>query len=143
MKEKGKKISIVIFYEPGGDIVFQERGKASKLGEKYAFFGGGIEEGESSLGALKRELSEELGYQSSDLTFWMKYSFVLKEKEYKGWKIDCDVYLSPIINELLSSVILEGDSIVRMHIDKAILDPGFHERDRILLKKFKDSLYLS
>lgn len=55
MKEKGRKVSIVIFYEPEGDIVFQERGKASKLGEKYAFFGGGIEEGESSLEALKRE----------------------------------------------------------------------------------------
>ena len=92
--------------------------------------------------ALKRELSEELGYQNGDFTFWMKYSFVLKEKEYEGWKIECDVYLSPITIELLNSRVLEGESIVRMHIDKAILDPGFHERDRILLKKFKDSSYL-
>jgi len=84
-----KNIAIVIFYDEEGNIILQERVSHSKVGEKYGFFGGGIEEGETTEGALKRELKEELGFVPENLEYWMDYSFVWDgEDKYKGWEFN-------------------------------------------------------
>jgi len=45
-----------------GNLLLQERGSYSKVGEKHGYFGGNIERGEKPKDALIRELKEELNY---------------------------------------------------------------------------------
>jgi len=42
-----RNVAIVIFYDDKENIIFQERGSASKTGEKYGSWGGQIESGET------------------------------------------------------------------------------------------------
>jgi len=53
-----------------GRILLTQRALNDTLGGMYEFPGGGIEEGEYLLNALKRELQEEVGYENIlDLTY--------------------------------------------------------------------------
>jgi mutator protein MutT len=57
------KYSIIILYE-SGKILLQKRTMGSpRLAGKWAFFGGGIEDGEDSREAVIREAKEELDYE--------------------------------------------------------------------------------
>ena len=59
-----RNISVLILYNSTGHILLQHRSHdASRLPNFWAFFGGGIEKGESPTEALERELLEELSYQ--------------------------------------------------------------------------------
>ncbi|MDP2091081.1 MAG: NUDIX hydrolase [Candidatus Gracilibacteria bacterium] len=55
-----KKVVIVAIYNSNNELLLQERGDYSKHGEQWAFFGGGIEEGEGIEEAFYRESKEEL-----------------------------------------------------------------------------------
>jgi 8-oxo-dGTP diphosphatase len=57
-------VSVLILYNSTGQILLQHRSHdASRLPNFWAFFGGGIEQGESPREALEREMIEELSYQ--------------------------------------------------------------------------------
>lgn len=59
-----RKISVVVLYDENGQLLLQHRtADAPILPNYWAFFGGGIEEGETPERAAKRECLEELGYQ--------------------------------------------------------------------------------
>ena len=49
-----REVVIVFFYDKNLNLLVQRRRSHSKVGEKYGFFGGGIEEGESAEQALRR-----------------------------------------------------------------------------------------
>lgn len=60
---KTRNISIVVLYTESGKILLQERKGFSKFGEVWTFFGGKIEEGETPLDAVVREIKEELNFE--------------------------------------------------------------------------------
>ena len=60
----GRNVSVLILYNNESKILLQHRTKdAPTFPDYWAFFGGGIEEGESAEQAVKRESLEELGYE--------------------------------------------------------------------------------
>ena len=137
-----RNVAIVIFYDDKENIIFQERGSASKAGEKYGSWGGQIESGETPEQAIKRELMEELDYAPKKIDFWCNdYYIISQEDKYKDWKINQAVFVSPITPELEKAQIHEGEGIVKMAIDEAIESNGFLVGGTNLLKKFKKELY--
>jgi 8-oxo-dGTP pyrophosphatase MutT (NUDIX family) len=67
----------VIIYDDAYNVLLQKR--AAEPGEKYplhwVLFGGGIEVGESPLGALEREIREELGIRIGPVELFGKYRY--------------------------------------------------------------------
>lgn len=107
-----RKISTVIFFDKSGNVIFQDRQSHSKSGEKYGLFGGGIEEDETPLRALKRELLEELDYRPPKIYFWKKYVHKIKNGTYHGRKLLIYLYFAEITKELLRSKVKEGGGFV-------------------------------
>lgn len=67
-----RDVSVYILYTPAGQILLQHRSHdAVRLPNYWAFFGGGIEQGESPVEALVREVLEELSYQVENPYFLM------------------------------------------------------------------------
>jgi 8-oxo-dGTP diphosphatase len=65
-----RDVSVFILYTSSGHILLQHRtDDAFRLPGYWAFFGGGIEQGENPTEALKREIREELSYQVQDPKF--------------------------------------------------------------------------
>lgn len=133
-------LSICIFYNKSNNhIIVQERGKHSKMGEKYGLWGGGFKEGENAKQALLRELQEELEYTPKELQYLGEYTHLnTKESDYKGLTIVVHIFLSPITNDLRKCKILEGVSQVEMHIDDAIQSTEFMEGNTDIFKKIKE-----
>src|SRR3989344_4046764 len=60
-----RKVSALLLYNSEGKILLQHRSNdAKRLPGYWAFFGGGIEQGETPEQALQREALEELGYKT-------------------------------------------------------------------------------
>lgn len=138
---KVRNVVVAIFYDGDLNIVVQERGAHSRVGEKYGFFGGKIKEGETPKQAMKRELLEEIGFVPQKLDYWLKDSYAWgKEGKYKGWLISCYVFLSPITPRLEKSRITEGKGMVKMNLEKVIKEEGFPEGSTKFLKRLKAKL---
>ncbi len=73
-----RNVSIVLFIKDN-KILLQDRRGISKYGEEYAFFGGGIENGETRDEALKREIKEELSIEIKNFKFFKRYSHIIKK----------------------------------------------------------------
>ncbi len=68
-----RNVSLFILYTASGQILLQHRSHdAFRLPNYWAFFGGGIEEGESPTDALEREVLEELSYHVRNPYFLME-----------------------------------------------------------------------
>lgn len=58
-----RNISVILLYDTKKRFLLQHRSNDSNRAPgRWGFFGGGIERGENSLDAVKRECFEELGY---------------------------------------------------------------------------------
>jgi 8-oxo-dGTP diphosphatase len=77
-----RDVSVLILYNATGHILLQHRASdAFRLPNYWAFFGGGIEQGESPTEALERELLEELSYQVQNPYFLMAQHIKDEEDE--------------------------------------------------------------
>lgn len=71
-----RRVACFILRDEEGRVLLQHRDKnAPILLNHWAFFGGGIEEGESPEEAVKREAKEELDIELKELKFFKKYEF--------------------------------------------------------------------
>ncbi|MDD2907453.1 MAG: NUDIX hydrolase [Candidatus Gracilibacteria bacterium] len=64
-----RKVAFIGFYNEKNQILLQERGDYSKIGEEWAFFGGGVEPGETPKEGFLREAKEELGLNMEDFDY--------------------------------------------------------------------------
>jgi 8-oxo-dGTP diphosphatase len=79
----GRNVSVLILYNNESKILLQHRTKdAPTFPDYWAFFGGGIEEGESAEQAVKRESLEELGYELTGPRLFTAQKFFYKGNEY-------------------------------------------------------------
>jgi 8-oxo-dGTP diphosphatase len=79
----GRNVSVLILYDNDSKMLLQHRTKdAPTFPDYWAFFGGGVEEGESAEQAVKRESLEELGYELTAPRLFAAQRFVYKGSEY-------------------------------------------------------------
>src|SRR3979411_64028 len=79
----GRNVSVLILYDHERRILLQHRTEDAPIfPNHWAFFGGGLEEGESPEQAVKREGLEELGYAVTTTTLLAVQRFVHNGNEY-------------------------------------------------------------
>jgi 8-oxo-dGTP diphosphatase len=88
MKKKIEVVAAIIVHENRILCVQRGRNKLSYISEKFEFPGGKIEENESRIDALKRELLEEL-----DMSPIVKELFLTVEHEYPDFVITMHSYI--------------------------------------------------
>ena len=76
-----RNVAIIILYDQDKKILLQHRAEdAERLPGYWAFFGGGIEAGETPERAVKRETLEELNYTLKNPRLIMKQDFLSKDE---------------------------------------------------------------
>lgn len=72
--------AVAVLMRPDGQVLLGQRPEGKPWAGWWEFPGGKIEEGESALHALQRELEEELGTQATEAYPWLTRSFDYPEK---------------------------------------------------------------
>src|SRR3989338_6706477 len=132
---KGRRVSLIVFYNQEGKILLQDRRGIAKRGEHWGYFGGGIEAGESPEQALVREVEEELGYKLEDFEYFGRLKNTLPD----GYTIDRYVFTSPLGKKTESFALKEGRGMKLFSLDEAeklIMIPG----DELIIAKLKGFL---
>lgn len=111
----GRRVVVVVFYDEKGNVLLQNRKRISKRGEEWGFYGGGIEKGETFEATFKRELKEELGYQTNDF----KYIGDCANKLDDGYIVDRKVFITKIPENISELKDGEGDGYKTFSINKA------------------------
>lgn len=75
--------AVAVLQRPDGQVLLGQRPEGKPWAGWWEFPGGKIEEGESALQALQRELHEELGTEAIEATPWLTRSFDYPEKTVK------------------------------------------------------------
>ena len=82
-----RDVSVLILYTLTGHILLQHRtDDAFRLPGYWAFFGGGIEQGENPTEALKREILEELSHLVQNPKFLLAQTFSEEGNDYDNTK---------------------------------------------------------
>jgi mutator protein MutT len=129
--EKRKVAIIIPYYFDGEDVhVFlQKRSANTKILPGYfAFFGGGIEEGESPEAAVVREVKEELDIDISNYSHFAHYEF---------FRHIMDVYIMPVEKNFEQTVnVKEGDYGTFFTEDKVSKEEKMITADKVVLENF-------
>ncbi|PKO94000.1 MAG: DNA mismatch repair protein MutT [Betaproteobacteria bacterium HGW-Betaproteobacteria-1] len=75
--------AVAVLQRPDGQVLLGQRPEGKPWAGWWEFPGGKIEEGETALQALQRELHEELGTEAIEATPWLTRSFEYPEKTVK------------------------------------------------------------
>ena len=104
-----RKVAIFVLRDESGKILLQHKDAgAPRLANYWAFFGGGIEKGETPEQAVKREAKEELQIELKP-TFFKKYTY--ERDELVKNRVELTMFTAPLewSVEQLKKQQLEGD----------------------------------
>jgi 8-oxo-dGTP pyrophosphatase MutT (NUDIX family) len=128
-----RDVSLFILYTSTGHVLLQHRTHdASRLPNYWAFFGGGIEQGESPTEALEREVLEELSYQVQNPSFLMAQK--VKDGEDENTKY---VFVEQYQDQLLQ--LGEGQAMGWFSPDETH-ELKMIEHDRAIVERMRDYL---
>lgn len=132
---KTRKVALIIFYDKEKKILLQDREGISKIGEKWGYFGGEIEEGETYKEAVIRETKEELGFDLKD----HKFIGVFENQVTDNLYVIRYVFISPLENKLSQFKLKEGKRMHLFTIEEAKKAKSV-TGDDLVLKKLEEIL---
>ncbi len=91
-----RRAALLVFYDDKNRVLLQDRSDTSKVGERWGFFGGGIEYEESEEQAVKREALEELGIHLRDAKFLGR---IKREIPNKNLTVEATLYAAPFAGQ--------------------------------------------
>ncbi len=132
-----KDVSLIILYDTKKRFLLQHRTKdALIMPDFWAFFGGGIEEGETPKEAIRRETREELGYNLQNPKLLLRRHY--QEDNKQG---EIFVFVECFNN---SSISLKEGQNFGWYTTKETIELKMAERDRKVidsLSKYLDDSY--
>jgi len=112
---KKRDVAVLVLFK-GNKILLQKRAKdAKRFPGTWGLFGGGVEDGESTESALRREIKEELGLDLETVSLADKCDYVLPEKGESG---QIFVFYSKYENQKLC--LNEGDRMEWVDLDRSL-----------------------
>lgn len=138
MKRIGKKIEGLQYTKRPGAYAIIERKEDDKIAiatdGEYFFLGGGIEEGETEIEALKRELIEESGYRIKNIKYFDKVKAWADGGDRGPLDITATIYTAEFDEKVKEPI--EKDHKV-LWIDAIDYKNNlYHEYQRYLLEKY-------
>lgn len=132
---KFREIAAIIYYDDKHNVYLQERGSSSTIGEKYAFWGGGLEPGETPTIALQREIMEELGHQQKDTDYFKFFIFDFPEHDIQ---LKIHIFLAPLDFDPILVKVTEGNGFYSANIEDVLKNPDMLEDQIKVLQEFKN-----
>ncbi|MEI6499173.1 MAG: NUDIX domain-containing protein [bacterium] len=112
--KKFHDVALIVFYNNDGQILLQDRSQNSKIGEKWGFFGGHIEDGETIEQAVIRETREELGINIDDHIFIGN-----RDTMNDGIVINHSIFVSPLADKAKEFNLQEGRGYKLFSVNEA------------------------
>ncbi len=101
-----RDVAVVAFYDSDKNVLLQDRKTINKRGERWGFFGGGMEKGETPEQAIIREIKEELDYHLEDFDYLKQLSV-----KYPDIFLVGHVFVAPLKVNLEDFNLQEGDGM--------------------------------
>lgn len=138
MKRIGKKIKGLQYTKRPGAYSIIEREEDDKIAiatdGEYFFLGGGIEEGETEIEALKRELIEESGYRIKNIKYFDKVMAWADGGDRGPLDVTATIYTAQF-DEKVAEPIEKDHKVLWVHAIE-YKDKLYHEYQRYLLKEY-------
>jgi 8-oxo-dGTP diphosphatase len=110
-----RRVALIIFYDEEKRILLQDRAGISKFGEKWGYFGGEIEKGETPEEAVVRETKEELDFDLKDYEFIGIFKNQINEEVF----VERHVFISPLKDNFSKFKQIEGERMELLSIEEA------------------------
>lgn len=132
-QEKPRHISVILLYFKGNFLLQHRSEDAKRSPGLWGFFGGGIEEGETPLEAVKRECFEELTYQLKNPEKIFEQQFLSSNGTHPTKHVFIENYDGSIIDQK------EGQAMKWVSIKEA-LKKEMIKHDKAVLEELKELL---
>jgi 8-oxo-dGTP pyrophosphatase MutT (NUDIX family) len=133
MQPHNKRGVSAVIRRADGRILLNLRSKSAWVyPAHWAFFGGGVEEGESWLAALRRELHEELEFVPHSEMQLLEFAF---HKKGGFWILDYTYHVSWEPSQRLT--LHEGDAIEWFLVETALELPNLPPHERGVLERLR------
>ena len=129
-----RKVSIIVFYDEQKRILLQKR-SPNAHGVEWAFFGGGIDPGETPEQAVVRETKEELGHDLHDY----RCIGTFHNQQSADFAVELNVFVAPLCDYLDKFVLGEGEGMQLFSFEEA-LKLKMYPKDDDILKALQKAL---
>lgn len=138
MKRIGKKIDGIQYTKREGAYAIIKRKQDDKIAiatdGEYFLLGGGLEEGETEIQALERELKEESGYSIKNIQYFDKITSWAYGGDRGSLDITATVYIAEF-DKVIAKPIEENYEILWIN-PKEYKDKLYHEYQRYIIDEY-------